>query len=160
MGCKAKANIIITQQSCIFIYTFALMKGIEDILQSHKLKNTKLRKAVLALLMQSDKGLSHLDISKKLDVAFDRVTLFRTLHSFEESGILHKIIDPNGIAKYAYTASGRDETENNHAHFICLKCEEVFCLNDVFPLTDFKMPQGFSKAIIEVQVKGLCARCN
>ncbi len=63
------------------------MKGEEDILQQHGLKNTKLRKAVLSVLIHAEKGLSHQDLSKALDVEFDRVTLFRTLHSFEDAGI-------------------------------------------------------------------------
>src|SRR5690349_7830980 len=107
------------------------MNGVEDILQKHNLKNTKLRKAVLSLLIKSDKGLSHQDLSKELDVEFDRVTLFRTLHSFEESGILHKIIDLNGTAKYAYSAPDNMEREHSHAHFLCLKCGQVFCLDEV-----------------------------
>lgn len=135
------------------------MKGVEDILQQHSLKNTKLRKAVLALLMRSDKGLSHQDLSKALDVEFDRVTLFRTLHAFEESGILHKIMDPNGIAKYAYSTQP-DDKQHCHAHFICLACGQVFCLDEVFPLEEVKVPKGFSKKTIDVQVKGYCSKCS
>jgi Fur family transcriptional regulator, ferric uptake regulator len=136
------------------------MNGVEDILQKHNLKNTKLRKAVLSLLIKSDKGLSHQDLSKELDVEFDRVTLFRTLHSFEESGILHKIIDLNGTAKYAYSLPESSDKEHSHAHFICLKCEQVFCLDEVFPLDQVKVPKGFSKRAIDVQVKGFCQKCN
>lgn len=135
------------------------MNGVAEILQKHSLKNTRLRKAVLSLLMQSDKGLSHQDISKALDVDFDRVTLFRTLHAFEESGILHKIIDPNGIAKYAYSLQQQKE-KHCHAHFICLQCEQVFCLDEIFPLEAIKVPKGFSKQAIDVQIKGLCQKCN
>ncbi len=136
------------------------MNGVEDILQKHNLKNTKLRKAVLSLLIKSDKGLSHQDLSKELDVEFDRVTLFRTLHSFEESGILHKIIDLNGTAKYAYSAPENMEREHSHAHFLCLKCGQVFCLDEVFPLDQVKVPKGFSKRAIDVQVKGFCDKCD
>jgi Fur family transcriptional regulator, ferric uptake regulator len=136
------------------------MNGVEDILQKHNLKNTKLRKAVLSLLIKSDKGLSHLDLSKALDVEFDRVTLFRTLHSFEENGILHKIIDLNGTAKYAYSLPETSAKEHCHAHFICLKCEQVFCLDEIFPLDEVKVPKGFSKKAIDVQVKGFCQKCN
>jgi Fur family ferric uptake transcriptional regulator len=121
------------------------MNGVEDILQNHRLKNTKLRKAVLSVLMGSDKGLSHQDLTKALDVEFDRVTLFRTLHSFEENGILHKIIDPNGTAKYAYTPPEESAKEHCHAHFICLKCEEVFCLEELFPLEEVKVPRGIQQ---------------
>lgn len=135
------------------------MDGVTDILQKHNLKNTKLRKAVLSLLMQSDKGLSHQDLSKALEVTFDRVTLFRTLHSFEESGILHKIIDLNGTAKYAYSLPEASLSEHSHAHFICLKCQQVFCLEEVFPLDEVKVPKGFRKKAIDVQVKGFCPKC-
>lgn len=135
------------------------MKGVEEILQQHSLKNTRLRKAVLSVLMQSDKGLSHQDLSKALDVNFDRVTLFRTLHAFEESGILHKIIDPNGIAKYAFSPSQQAE-KHCHAHFICLQCEEVFCLDEIYPLDEARVPKGFQKKTIDVQIKGLCQKCN
>lgn len=136
------------------------MKGEEDILQQHGLKNTKLRKAVLSVLIHAEKGLSHQDLSKALDVEFDRVTLFRTLHSFEDAGILHKIIDPNGTAKYAYSTADEADKDHCHAHFICLKCEEVFCLEESFPLKDVKVPRGFKKNTLDVQVKGICKECN
>jgi len=136
------------------------MNGVDEILQKHNLKNTRLRKAVLSLLVRSEKGLSHQDLSKALDVEFDRVTLFRTLHSFEETGILHKIIDPNGTAKYAYSQPGTAGRQHCHAHFICLKCEEVFCLEEDFPLKEVKVPAGFRKQTIDVQVKGFCSRCG
>ncbi len=135
------------------------MDKIEEILQQHNLRNTKLRKAVLTLFMHADQGLSHLDISRRLDVPFDRVTLFRTLHAFEESGILHKIIDLNGTAKYAYNLQG-DLKEHSHAHFMCLSCEGVFCLDHIFPLNELKVPKGFSKQSIDVQIKGLCVQCR
>jgi Fur family ferric uptake transcriptional regulator len=136
------------------------MKPVEEILQQHSLKNTKIRQAVLGLLMQSDEGLSHQDLSKSLDVDFDRVTLFRTLHAFEENGILHKIIDLNGTAKYAYTLPDKNENQHSHAHFMCLKCGQVVCLDETFLLNEIKVPQGFEKQMIDVQVKGVCVKCN
>jgi|SRR5690606_18470317 len=148
------------QHSCILFAYICSMTVVENILQQHQLKSTRLRKAVLSLLMMSEKGLSHQDISARLDVGFDRVTLFRTLHVFEENGILHKIIDPTGTAKYAYTAPGAGEIAHSHAHFVCLKCTEIFCLDDVLPVTQMNLPTGFSKKAIEVQVKGFCERCN
>jgi len=135
------------------------MNGVEEILQNHNLKSTRLRKAVLSLLIKADIGLSHQDISKTIDVEFDRVTLFRTLHSFEETGILHKIIDPNGTAKYAYTQPQEADHAEAHAHFVCTECEEVFCLKDVFNLEAIKVPKGFSKQAIDVQIKGHCKKC-
>jgi len=142
------------------ILYFCAMKSVEEILQQHNLKNTKIRQAVLGLLMQSDKGLSHQDLSKALDMDFDRVTLFRTLHAFEENGILHKIIDLNGTAKYAYTLPDKNKEEHSHAHFICLTCGQVVCLDETFLLNEIKVPKGFIKQTIDVQIKGVCAKCN
>ena len=136
------------------------MVTVEEILQQHNLKNTKIRQAVLSVLMQSDEGLSHLDLSKSLDVNFDRVTLFRTLHAFEENGILHKVIDLNGTAKYAYTLPDKDKNDHSHAHFLCLQCGQVVCLDETFLLNEIKVPKGFTKKTIDVQVKGICAKCN
>jgi Fur family ferric uptake transcriptional regulator len=136
------------------------MSRVDNILHDHGLKKTRLRHAVLSILIQTDKGLSHQDISKALDIEFDRVTLFRTLHSFEESGILHKIIDPNGTAKYAYSTPEKAEPEQGHAHFICLKCEHIFCLDDIFPIQNVSVPDGFKKSTLDVQVKGWCKDCR
>lgn len=136
------------------------MEPITEILQQHNLKNTKIRQAVLTLLMQSEEGLSHQDLSRSLDVDFDRVTLFRTLHAFEENGILHKIIDLNGTAKYAYTLPDKEKNRHSHAHFMCLNCGQVVCLDETFLLNEIKVPIGFEKQMIDVQVKGVCAKCN
>lgn len=136
------------------------MKSVEEILQQHSLKNTKIRNAVLGLLIQSTEGLSHQDLSKSLEVDFDRVTLFRTLHAFEENGILHKIIDLNGTAKYAYTSPENNKSEHSHAHFMCLNCGQVVCLDETFLLNEIKVPKGFVKKTIDVQVKGVCVKCN
>jgi Fur family ferric uptake transcriptional regulator len=136
------------------------MNAVEQILQQHKLKKTQLRHAVLTLLIQSERGLSHQDLSQELELPFDRVTLFRTLHAFEEAGILHKIIDLNGTAKYAYTLPDDVHKEKSHAHFICLQCQEVFCLETVVPLGDIQVPKDFRPKIVDVQVKGLCPVCS
>ena len=135
------------------------MDRVVEILQQHQVKNTSLRHAVLSELMQSESGLSHQDLSKSLPLDFDRVTLFRTLNAFEEAGILHKVMDLNGVAKYAFTAAAERE-EESHAHFLCLKCDGIFCLDYVFELDKIPVPRGFQKTGLSIQVKGLCAACR
>jgi len=129
------------------------------ILQSHRLKNTRLRHAVLSELMQAETGLSHQDISRSLSIDFDRVTLFRTLHAFEAAGILHKIIDLNGVARYAFTPQ-EEKSETGHAHFLCETCEAIFCLDYSLELKDIPVPRGFRKTGLVLQVKGICAACR
>lgn len=135
------------------------MDRVVKILQEHQLKNTKLRHAVLSKLMHAETSLSHQDLSKSLPLDFDRVTLFRTLNAFEEVGILHKIMDLNGVAKYAFTAESKQK-EESHAHFLCLKCEGIFCLDYVFEIDKIPVPKGFQKTGLAIQVKGLCGACR
>lgn len=137
---------------------FAVMDQVDKILRDYKLKKTKLRHAVLSLFLKTPTSLSHTDLSKALKIPFDRVTLFRTLTSFEEAGILHKIIDLNGTAQYALSTANNGE-EESHAHFICLKCQEIFCLDDIFPMDDIAVPKGFEKLFLDVKIKGYCDQC-
>jgi Fur family ferric uptake transcriptional regulator len=130
------------------------------LLKMHNLKSTKLRLAVVQVLMDTRVGLSHQDLSNALTVEFDRVTLFRTLNTFEDIGIVHKIMDAQGTAKYAYTLPNDLHNNANHAHFICSTCGQIFCLNDTFTLNDIAVPEGFTKNNMEVQVKGICNKCN
>lgn len=132
----------------------------EDILQQYRLKNTRLRKAVLGMLVASGKGLSHQDLSKDIAVPFNRVTLFRALHALEEAGILHKIMDPDGTAKYAYSSPNSNNNIHSHAHFVCLHCKEIYCLNEVAMLQELQVPEGFEKLQLDVQVKGYCNHCT
>jgi len=136
------------------------MDQVSKILKDFKLKNTKLRYAVLELFLNSKTSLSHTDLSNSLKMEFDRVTLFRTLTSFEETGILHKIMDLNGTAQYAFTTAKEHSEEESHAHFICLQCEEIFCLDDIFPLAEINIPTGFQKLSLDVKISGYCDKCR
>lgn len=135
------------------------MDRVVKILQEHQFKNTKLRHAVLSELMRAETGLSHQDLSRSLSLDFDRVTLFRTLNAFEEAGILHKVMDLNGVAKYAFTPA-EEKNEDSHAHFLCMKCQGIFCLDYGFEMDKIPVPKGFQKTGIAIQVKGLCAACR
>jgi len=135
------------------------MESILNILRENKLKATPLRKAVLSTLRKEGKGLSHHDLDKMLAVSFDRSTLFRTLNKFEEKGILHKVINDEGVAKYAFTRQAQEENAGDHAHFYCVKCKNIFCLDYSVTLASIPVPDGFQKQGVELQVRGVCLQC-
>lgn len=135
------------------------MNQVSEILKEYQLKNTKLRYAVLEIFMESKTSLSHNDLSNKLNIDFDRVTLFRTLTTFEEVGILHRIIDFEGTAQYAFTTENEKDDEQCHAHFVCLSCKEIFCMDEAFPLSKINAPKDFQKISLDIKVSGYCANC-
>lgn len=130
-----------------------------QILDNHKLRNTKMRRDVLNIFLMHQDALSHSDIEKQLD-ASDRVTLYRTLKTFEQKGIIHKAIDGGDKLKYAMCSQGCTEHHHidEHAHFHCQKCERTFCLEDVLT-PNVNIPSGYKIESAHLVLNGLCEEC-
>lgn len=136
-------------------------KNIASLLKKHQLRNTKMRKDVLSLFIANPElALSHQDIESKLNDA-DRVTLYRTLKSFEQKGIVHQVIDGSGVLKYALCHFGCDEYEHidNHAHFHCNKCGKTICMEDV-KNENYSMPSGYQMEKSHIVIQGSCKDCT
>jgi len=132
----------------------------DSILKDHKVISTAIRKKVLDMIINHDYALTHQDMSHELSGDIDRVTLYRTLHTFEEAGLIHKIIDEDGVSRFAMCRDcNQHEHKDHHAHFHCEKCGKIFCLDDP-EVSDFNIPPGFQLRDISVDIKGLCNECN
>ena len=128
----------------------------ENLLQKQGLKRTKLRIALLNCFLQTKHAQSYLDIKKQLGEKVDKSTLYRNLAAFEEVGLIHRINDQSGMAKYAFGAL--HDHGDAHAHFVCESCETVYCIDDAFA-TKIAVPEGFKTKNIQAIVKGTCAAC-
>jgi len=73
---------------------------VEQKLVSKKINPTAMRILVLEVLLQQSSALSLSDIEKNLETA-DRITIYRTLKTFEQNGLIHSIEDGTGTPKYA-----------------------------------------------------------
>ncbi len=136
------------------------MKNIEQLLLANNIKPTAMRLLVLRFLLQSKSALSLNNLENYFDKA-DRTTLYRTLQKFEENGIVHKIDDGTGVAKYAVCEENCNcEIENDlHLHFHCNKCNQTVCLTEhKIPL--IILPEGFIAENVNLVVKGICDKCN
>ena len=69
------------------------MSNANSILKEHNLKSTESRLTILAIFKKNMHALSYNDIESLLTVKLDRVTVYRTLKSFEENGLIHQIYD-------------------------------------------------------------------
>ena len=113
--------------SNIFLPKFGGMNQMSSILTKHDLRKTPIRIKVLEVFLQKNEALSHAELERELEET-DRVTLYRTLKKFEESGIIHKAIDGTDTARYAlcHGACEHHHHEDNHAHFQLRKMWENF----------------------------------
>jgi len=132
----------------------------EKIFEQKKLRSTPVRKTLLNLFTDSSYALSHADIDQMTDGVMDRVTIYRTLKTFVDNGIIHEVIDDNE-KKYNLCSDSCSQHEHydDHVHFKCDKCMQTFCLehNEV---PSIELPQGFQVSSAQLLVMGVCKDCN
>lgn len=137
------------------------MQNITDLLKKHGLRKTQIREAILTKFTDAGSALSHSELEQALQGAFDRVTIYRTLKSFDEKGLIHKVIDDEAIVKYAICDEVCDEHEHhdNHVHFKCDTCKQTICLHDIH-VNPPNIPSGYVAKDYQLLIRGVCEQCS
>ena len=127
-------------------------------MEENKKKSTKT--IILEMITQSSAAMSHNEIQTVLEDSCNRVTIYRILDRLVEDGLLHKIVDTNGVSKFAacHQCSHKQIHAHNHVHFSCSVCHKVTCLEDLIPA--FEMPPNYTVTEMNFVVSGICAGCN
>ncbi len=135
------------------------MRTATDILKANSLRKTGIRESILNLFLESAHAISSKDVETALgDV--DRITLYRTIKSFVETGIIHEAHSGANGVKYALCADecSSHSHHHQHIHLHCRKCGEVFC-TPVEHFPRIAVP-GYRIDTIEVTAKGVCKNCH
>lgn len=139
----------------------AMDETINDILKRNNLSVTESRKKILGLFIDHQGALHHGVIEKELRDEIDRVTIYRTLQTFVDKGIIHTIPTNENTIRYAlckeHCAAGFHH--DNHVHFICKVCGIATCLENVL-IPVVKLPKGFKPLQAEMVVSGICKDCT
>ena len=137
-----------------------MIKTLEDKLQKNKVRPTAMRLLVLQSLYGQEAAISLSDLEKVFERS-DRVTLFRTLKTFQENGLVHSIDDGTGAPKYALCEEGCkcDIERDLHVHFHCKVCSETFCLPK-YKIPEIELPEKFTPEEANLVMKGTCAKCS
>ncbi len=131
------------------------------LLKKSGLRRTAAREAILQLLTNAGRPLSHQDIFKRQKRAgsFDRVTLYRTLETLQGAGLLHRIQGTDGTWRFCrHNYGSQDKCAGNHIHFLCSKCDRMFCLPEQ-RLPWISPPAGATIHSKQLVVHGHCAAC-
>ncbi|WP_340066607.1 Fur family transcriptional regulator [Ascidiimonas aurantiaca] len=136
------------------------MEEIAKILENKGVRPTAMRLLVYKLLAKRENAISLGELETDFKTS-ERSTLFRTIKTFEEKGIVHSIEDGTGIIKYAICEDYFTSRENNdlHLHFRCNKCQETVCLTD-YKIPQINLPKGYVSEDMNLTVKGICEKCN
>ena len=133
---------------------------LKDMLKGTGLRYTRQRGEVLHLFRAYDTALTQADLEKLLPSQFDRITLYRSLRSFEASGLLHKVLDDSGTTRFALCRTGCSEHAHHdeHVHFRCSDCGKTLCLPEV-AIPDVMLPQGYAFGNAKLLIDGTCPDC-
>lgn len=136
-------------------------ESIELILKKNQLSVTGSRKKILELFLTSKGALAHADIERRAGEKFDRVTVYRTLQTFVDKGIIHSIPSADNSIRYALCKENCKDGHHhdNHVHFICSHCEQTICLDDV-SVPEVNLPKEFAPLQRQMVVTGLCRDCR
>lgn len=134
------------------------MTSPDTLLRDFQLRSTPGRQEVLQIFINNQHALSHGDIEHEMPAGFDRVTLYRTLKTFLDHGLVHKVLDDAGGLKYALcTSCDTHGHHHNHVHFKCTVCGQTNCLDVEIP--GIKLPKGYKPVETNLLIQGTCQKC-
>lgn len=111
-------------------------------------------------MLNNDHAVAHSDIEKNIEKGSDRVTVYRTLRTFLDKGLIHKVLDNEGAAKYALCQEcNADHHSHEHVHFKCIECDQTSCLDDL-QIPEIALPIGYTLLERNLLVSGVCNQCS
>lgn len=132
------------------------------ILSKNHINRTKFRTDLLNLFYTSSKSLSVEDIMKFFSKSINKATVYRSLDSFENKGLIHRVPDSNNCKRYSLCKDNECSAtshNHNHGHFICYSCNQTFCLEDI-ESPEIPSIKGFNIKELKLTFEGYCISCT
>jgi Fur family peroxide stress response transcriptional regulator len=93
---------------------------------------------------------------RKLIPSISQATVYKTLHTFVQHGILRELSPHHGTLRV-------DLNTHAHHHLICTQCKSVMDIEDgdLDPVKlRRRLPKGFRVERVAVEIQGLCEKCS
>ena len=136
------------------------MDRVEAILEKQNIRITPMRQMLLEYYLENESAFGLLELENAFPNS-DRITIYRTLKTFEEKGVVHSINSGSGEVKYALCNEYCNSTVHidEHPHFQCERCNRVTCIDSaLIPKVD--LPEGFLQKESSMMIKGICSECQ
>jgi Fur family ferric uptake transcriptional regulator len=133
---------------------------LRSLLRSVGLRATAPRLAVLARLVEARTAQTHGDVAARLEVDFDRATVYRNLMDLTNAGLVHRSDIGDHVGRFEWVGG---HVAAEHPHFICGSCGTVTCLPE--DAVSVRVSRGAPRALkkrrgVTVQLRGLCDACT
>lgn len=136
------------------------MTEIEKTLNNKSVRPTAMRILIYKYMASKNTAVALTDIENAFDKA-ERTTLYRTLKTFEEKGLVHQIDDGTNISKFALCEPGCncEIDQDLHLHFHCGNCDKTVCLTE-HKIPHINLPHGYVAEDANLVIKGVCDSCS
>ena len=136
------------------------MQRVNMILEQKAVRITPMRQLLLEYFLQNDRTFGLIELEKTFPKS-DRITMYRTLKTFKEKGIIHSINNGTGEAKYALCKEHCTPVHHidQHPHFQCEQCKQVTCI-DSLVIPKMELPKGYIQKEMTMMIKGICPDCQ
>jgi Fur family ferric uptake transcriptional regulator len=131
-----------------------------EALEARGLRVTGPRVSVLIALREMSGPVSHAELADKLaDATIDRATVYRNLLALTEVGLVRRTDLGDHTWRFELADANHDAAA--HPHFVCTDCGTVTCMPEgsVSIVSKGAPPELPRRRAVEVQLKGVCARC-
>jgi Fur family ferric uptake transcriptional regulator len=146
--------------------TDATLEPLRTRLRRANLRATAPRIAVLRAMDAAGRPLSHAELFQVLggDAAWDRATIYRNLSDLTDVGLLRRYDLGDHTWRFEPAAAHPGPTADTghaHAHFTCVDCGAVSCVDDVtLRVPDAAtVPRALATSAVEIQLRGQCDAC-
>ena len=130
---------------------------LDPILLAHDVRPTANRIMVARALAAAGRPLSMTELETTL-ATVDKSSIFRTLMLFRDHHLVHVVEGGDGVRYELCHSHEADVDDDEHVHFYCERCHNVYCL-DTVTAPAVTLPQGYRARAINYMVKGLCPGC-
>ena len=133
---------------------------VQTLLADAKLRHTRQRREILALLVEKPGPFSIQDIRSLIgQEACDPVTIYRVLENFERARIVRRCNFSDGVGRYELAAG-----DKHHHHLVCTGCQRVEDLDSADcptqKLERSARARGYAEVEHSLEIFGLCPHCQ
>ena len=142
------------------------LSKIEERLKSHSLRVTQSRLAVATILIQKNSLLTPEEIHKSIqdskDLNCDQASVYRTLSTFEEIGLVEKTLFQGEPVRYKIKDSQDKCDDHHHVHYFkCKSCQIIIPLKGCIVDKQVREleEEGYQGLSHHLEITGLCPKC-
>lgn len=129
------------------------------ILDGVGIKKTPGRIALINIFLQERNPMTQQEIMRKLSkVKLNYVSIYRSLETFVQGGIIHKVESGDRIWRFALGSEKKQG--HDHPHFTCNQCGITECLDGTKIPNTITLRKGYIIERKELYLKGLCPKCS